>query len=608
MRPRRVAVRNVRGALDVEMHLRPMSALIGPNNAGKTTLLDAVRLFYGALDWDPERDRPWDEETDGESWVEIDYEVSPDEADDVFGGPVEGGVGRIRRYLTDGAGGKAGAYYRIPRDGDAGEPEHTGWTTAAKLGQCVYIPTISPMGEQTSASGPTPLRDVMLLAFSEQLIDGLLMGLRGSLAALETALAKGPITELESDLDDALKAWGLSVRVNVGDLSDELIMRHLITLNVQQGGTRRPLESQGSGVQRALIAALIQAAAKLRAKAERNAFRWILFEEPEAFLHPAQVTRLAHDLRKLVESGNSAVTITTHDPTMLAAAETPPEAIVRVQRPVHRIDAVSPAPERVDAALNAIHLRSTYARASMDCFTKARITNADEERHRVLYDLDARRAAAFFADQVIVVEGPSDVLFFDWLARQGHLAGLGPNVGVLDAFGKYELHRASSTLSLFGIPHVVLWNEDAAMATNAQSFKVKSCRDRAALQVLAAAAHDAGSALVGAIRLTGTIERWLDITEEKEGPWKSANIGAALTVAYADPGSPLPGRVDALLALLTDLFDGRDVAPHRATEEFAGALIEQRPALPTLNLSQEVADLPRSACTCPSPQWPPQPT
>ena len=64
-----------------------------------------------------------------------------------------------------------------------------------------------------------------------------------------------------------------------------------------------------------------------------------------------------------------------------------------------------------------------------------------------------------------MVEGPSDLLFFDWLARQGRLTGLGPNVGVLDAFGKFELHRASATLSLFGIPHVVLWDEDAAMPT-----------------------------------------------------------------------------------------------------------------------------------------------
>ncbi|MBT2207506.1 AAA family ATPase [Actinomadura sp. NEAU-AAG7] len=101
------------------------------------------------------------------------------------------------------------------------------------------------------------------------------------------------------------------MKVDVSELSNEIIMRHLIELTIRQGGARGALETQGAGVQRTLIAALIQTAAKLRSEAKENAFRWILFEEPEAFLHPAQVTRLAHDLRELVESGDTAVTITT---------------------------------------------------------------------------------------------------------------------------------------------------------------------------------------------------------------------------------------------------------------------------------------------------------
>lgn len=597
MRPQRVAVHNVRGAQDVQMHLRAFSALIGPNNAGKTTLLDAVRLFYGPLEWDHERDRPWDAGADDESWVEIDYQVGPEEAARLLQEPADHEVLRIRRYLTDGAAGKAGAYYLIPADGD--EPEQTGWSTADRLGQCVYVPTLTQMDDHTSVSGPSALRDVLLLAFSERYTDGLLLGVRRQLGALGEALAEGPITALESDLDEALSPWGLSVKVDVGELSNEIIMRHLIELNVRQGGTRRPLETQGSGVQRALIAALIQAAAKLRAEAKENAFRWILFEEPEAFLHPAQVTRLAHDLRELVESGNSAVTITTHDPTMLAATETSPEAIVRVQRPVQRIDAISPSPTQVGVSLTKIHMRSAYALGSRSCFKAPRMTVADEERERVLYDLDARRAAAFFADRVIVVEGPSDALFVEWLSRRGHLAGLGPNVAVLDAFGKFELHRASSTLSLFKIPHVVLWDEDAAMPTSdAALLKRRRCQDRAALTALAAAAHDPASSFSGAIRLTGTIEHWLGITEEKDGPWKAANIAASLARAYADPVSPVPGRVSGLLALTADLFDGVDPAPHRAKAEFEGALIERKLAPPLLNLTVEVATFPRTACAC----------
>jgi len=602
VRPVRVAVQNFRGALDVELHLRPFGALIGPNNAGKSTLMDAVLLFYGALDWDESRDLPWHKQSGGESWVEIDYSVDEAEAKQIGVDLIDSDLLRIRRWFTKSNDHLAGSYYLIPQDD--GEPQPTGWTSAAKLGQCVHIPAISNMADHTSLSGPSPLRDVLLLAFSERHIETMLMTARAALGTLSNALQEGPITDLESDLDEALMPWGLSAKVNVGELSNELIMRHLIELRLHQEGSHRPLETQGSGVQRAMIAALIQAAARLRAEAKEGTFRWILFEEPEAFLHPSQVTRLAHDLHQLVAAGNTAVTITTHNASVLAAAETSPETITRVHRSLHGIQVASPSPALVSKVLADVHARSAYAAGSRSCFRSARLTPADEEQDRVLYDLDAQRAAAFFADRVIVVEGPSDVLFFEWLARRGRLAELGPNVGILSAFGKFELHRAASTLSLFGIPHVVLWDEDAVMATSQNDRKKRLCQDGSALTALAASANDPGSSFVGAVRLTGTIERWLGITEEHDNPWKAANIGASLAQAYDVPSSPLPARVERLLGVLSDLFVGRNIASYVQLPEFQGALISPTLAPPAVDLPHEVGTFPRATCGCPIPAWP----
>jgi putative ATP-dependent endonuclease of OLD family len=72
------------------------------------------------------------------------------------------------------------------------------------------------------------------------------MTARAALGTLSNALQKGPITDLESDLDDALMPWGLSAKVDVGELSNELIMRHLIELRLHQEGTHRPLETRTS--------------------------------------------------------------------------------------------------------------------------------------------------------------------------------------------------------------------------------------------------------------------------------------------------------------------------------------------------------------------------
>ncbi|MFC9973136.1 ATP-dependent endonuclease [Spirillospora sp. NPDC127200] len=617
MRPLEVTVHNVRGALDVTVHLRPFSALIGPNNAGKTTLLDAVRLFYGALEWDEHRDRPWNTADDTVSWVEVVFEVSEEEADRIVlhtedvelseadrdsgvtnTSLLDGDRLRIRRYLAGDVEHAAGAYYFVPPDG--GDPEPTQWDAlAGKLGQCVYIPLSTRTEEQTSGDS-SPLRDVLVMAFDQPVIDKAAEVITSQLQLMRAIVQDGPITRLEEDLDQALSPWQLSARVSLNEVSTDFIVRHLIDLRLQQDGSQRALESQGSGVQRALIAALIQAAARLRSHSDKNPFRWILFEEPEAFLHPAQVTRLAQNLRELTTSGNAAVTITTHDPAILSASETSPEGIVRIHRAGTRIRAVSPTPAQTASVLDSIHLRSAYARSSHNCFRSIQPLMPAWERARILYDLDARRAAAFFADRVIVVEGYSDTVLFEWLNRRGHLADrLGPNIGFLEAGGKFELHRVAATLTLFNIPHVVLWDEDAAMKQpGTNDHKVQKCRDKAALLALQDAVHGANTAFAGAVRLTGTIERWLGVQEDVSSQWKATNLGEALTNTYDDPASAVRPRVEALLDLLRDLFAGRNPEDYKKRPEFQGMLIERKLDAPYLDLTVEVASLPRSACGC----------
>lgn len=640
MQPLRVHVRNLRSAGDVELHVRPFNALIGPNNAGKSTLLDAVRLFYDTLRWNAERDRPWDCASHEPSWVEIAFELTGDEIEGLELGHLAAHRLDIRRYFS---GERSGKYYFVPADGDE---TWTGWPeVAGRLGQCVYAPAMAPVRDQTSLNGPSPLRDVMLLAFSDRGVDGALAASSDALQSTRRLMETGPVTDLEKALGQALRPWGLTARIGIGELTNDFIISHLVDLTIEQEGAGRPMDAQGSGVQRSLVAALIQAAAQLRSETDENAFRWILFEEPEAYLHPAQVTRLSQDLAKIAAVGNATVTITTHDPTTLSAGETPLEGLVRVHRWGARTRAVSPSPETVGSVLQAIHLRSAYAQSANRCFKKKRKTPADEEHARLLYDLDARRSAAFFADRVIVVEGHSDAVFFEWLGRRGHLASIGPNVGVLDAGGKYELHRAVSILTLFRIPHVVVWDEDAAMRTPGswEQYQQK-CRDDAALEALRAAAADilgvadtslaadepvlaeddplayevpysyqvelddqvsvraTNPALFGSVRLNGTIEKWLGIHEEGEGAWKASNLATALGDAFTDPASAIPERVLSLVRLIADLFDGRDLSGYADSPAFAGCLIKRRFAPPTVDFAAEAARPSPETCRCRT-QW-----
>ena len=46
MRILHIKIHNFRGIIDEEFELQPYTLLIGSNNAGKSTVVDAIRSFY----------------------------------------------------------------------------------------------------------------------------------------------------------------------------------------------------------------------------------------------------------------------------------------------------------------------------------------------------------------------------------------------------------------------------------------------------------------------------------------------------------------------------------------------------------------------------------
>lgn len=595
MRPVRLRVQSVRAIRDLEIHLRPFSALIAPNNAGKSTVLDAIRLFYGDLDWQPRRDLPWTSPA-GTPFVEVEYELEDDEAEELTE-HAGGSTLTVRRYFTAEDRWRTDVYYAIRR-GEA----PVAWLSPA-IGRCVYVPAAARLSDYTTLAVPSPLRDLLEASTSGRRIEQAVRDVDASLARLREALLspENPAGVMSDRLGDVLRPWDLKPSVAFAEVTPGTILRDYVELRLTAGDQDIPMEAQGLGVQRAIIIGLIQLAAELRGRpghAKASDLRWVVFEEPELYLHPAQIAGLARDLRELSSSGGTAVTITTHDPTMLAAAADGIESIVRLRREGDDVAAASLAARDVDLALGRVDERSRYAQASQHCFKRVQLGRSRELRQaRLLSELDGQRAAAFFADRVIVVEGFSDVVFFNWLRRQGLIQRIGANVGVLDAFGKYELHRAATTLSMFQIPHVVIWDGDAHGLTG-NEFTKAACRDEAAWEALRAAANDQGSSTVGGIRLAGAVETWLGVNVEKTNAWKAGNLVTELDDQFHLTGSPVGQRVEALVTAIADLFDGRDTSAHAASPDFAGCLFAPPFPAPSRNFAAELQRLPLPGCRC----------
>lgn len=156
MKLRKLHIHNFRGILDQEIILRDYSLLVGPNNSGKSTVIDAIRVFYekDGFKFQPDNDFPRINTSDTESWVELTFSLSDDEykslADTYKQSPSK--ELRVRKYLktalkgSDGK--KAGRIFAYRADGTLSDQPFCNPrdVQSGKFGDLIYIPAISKCG------------------------------------------------------------------------------------------------------------------------------------------------------------------------------------------------------------------------------------------------------------------------------------------------------------------------------------------------------------------------------------------------------------------------------------------------------------------------------
>jgi predicted ATP-dependent endonuclease of OLD family len=74
--------------------------------------------------------------------------------------------------------------------------------------------------------------------------------------------------------------------------------------------------------------------------------------------------------------------------------------------------------------------------------------------------LDPRRCSSFFANKVLLVEGPTETALINYLEDSGYLTWRHEGLFVLDTMGKYNIHRFMNLFGALGIPHYVLYDQD----------------------------------------------------------------------------------------------------------------------------------------------------
>lgn len=476
MKIKKITLHNFRSIKEQTFNLNDYSLLVGANNSGKTNVIDALRIFYEKGKFDKE-DLPKFGTDDQESWIEIEFHLTDDEfanLKDEY--KRESNTLKVRKYL------KSSVPDRI-RPNQSNIYGYEGGALSdnlfygakniseAKLGDVVYIPEVAKVDEYTKLSGPSAFRDLLEFVVKKVVknspsFEALSKSFVDFNEKFKEEASKDGVSlqNLIDDINKEIKDWGISFGVEINQIKPEEIIKNLVSHYLEEKhlkDQRLDISSFGQGLQRHLIYTLIKLSTKYKdvpTKKDKKEFSpdftLVLFEEPEAFLHPAQQEILNLSLSEIASADNHQVLISTHSPLFVSKNVDDIPSLLKLikdeaKTTIYQIDKVT---------LQNILKENKEIKEILGEETTERDIELESIRYCLWLDPD--RCCAFFADAVLICEGLSEKALIDYLVKNRNINFKNSRVYILNAAGKYSIHRYMNLFGALGIRHSVLFDGD----------------------------------------------------------------------------------------------------------------------------------------------------
>ena len=477
--------------------------LVGENNVGKTNIFTALRLFYedNKLKYSREKDFPKFPTDDEESWVELAFETTEDEQESLK--PAyrsEDKILKVRRYFKaenkDLVKPNQANIYAY-ESGTLSQSLFYGArnVSMAKLGNVIYVPAVSKTDEAVKLSGPSPFRQMLNLVMKRAVLKSStfenLSSAFNDFNANFRKEASGDgfsINSLIEDINSEIDGWDARFGISINPIKPEEIIKNLLSHHIEDmnlGSERIDLASFGQGFQRHLIFTLIKLSAEYatpRASKKKDFdsdFTLLLFEEPEAFLHPSQQEVLGLNLRALGAGESEQVLVSTHSPHFVSKQTSQMSGIIRLSKSGNGVTKTFQIKEgdlsRILDANTGLYMEFSKCLGSDEICEKTKkeikrknlgedppnpAGKLEEEALKYFLWLDSERASLFFAKKVIICEGSSEKTFLGYLFDEKWREFREKHVYLLDAQGKFSIHRYMALLAALGIEHSVLFDSD----------------------------------------------------------------------------------------------------------------------------------------------------
>ncbi len=498
MKIQQVEIHNFRSIENIKFFLHDYSLPIGENNSGKTTIITAIRMFYEdkGIKFIEERDFPKFQVGDSDSWIEVTFEITDEEQENLKEEyKSEDLLLKVRKYLKSSDKSLKGNLYAYEKGILNHENQFYGSTNVgkSKLGNILYIPALSKTDEGLKMSGPSPLRDMVNFVF-EKVVEN-----SSSFQSLNTQFEQFSsdvlgeettdgfsINTLTEDINNEINQFELGFRLGVNTIKPNEIVKNLFSHSFQDSNLEGDIEdvsALGQGVQRHLIYTLIKLSSKysasknLKKKDFSPNLTIILFEEPEAFLHPSQQEQLNISLRTLSKEESQQILITSHSSTFTSKNISQLTSIIKINKKYERVNIHQLDEDILEGLMDDnVGLYSYFCNIlknpleSDGLKDKIRGKYADEipnEAQKLIEEelkyflwLDSERSSIFFAKYVIICEGACEKIFIDYMLNEYWHELKRQHLYCLDALGKFNIHRYMNLLCCLGIEHSILMDKD----------------------------------------------------------------------------------------------------------------------------------------------------
>jgi len=499
MKIKSVKVHNFRSIDEKLFHLNDYSVIIGANNQGKSNFIRALRIFYekDKYKYDQSVDFPKFKPQDSESWIEIEYSLTDDEYSNLKEEyRLENNRLRVRKYLA------SSDLNRVKKNqsnifayanGKLSETLFYGSKniSEAKLGTVIYIPDVMKTEDALKLTGPSPFREILSFVMSKvvkksRAYNSLQESFKTfhSDFSVETSSDGYSLDSVKENINTYLEDWGVKFDFTIDPIESDEILKNLVNPVLSDKDLKKQVEigDFGQGLQRHLIYTLLSVATDYVDKKESSKkefspdFSLILFEEPEAFLHPTQQDILNNKLRALANIPDQQIIITTHSSNFVSKNIDDLASLIRIKKVNGKTQVFQISSSEIQSLLLQNDQLVRYLKKIHDepntpvedkgaihelLNTDPSIVRLEQEAIKYLLWMDTERCNSFFADRVLICEGPTEKTFIDFMIKTEWFEEFSKKKAyIIECGGKFQFHRFMNLFEKMGIEHSLLYDLD----------------------------------------------------------------------------------------------------------------------------------------------------